>query len=67
MVPLCLFLGAFLSGVGLTILLLARLGKDSDFSDPVRDRVEGCLTFVFGGMPILLGLLLLVGAALAIP
>ncbi len=64
---LCFFLGAFLAGVGATILVLANASKRQCENDPCRDRVEGCLTFVFGALPTLMGCIFLIGAAVLRP
>lgn len=61
---LCVVAGALLIGGGLTILLLAKLGGHGPDDDPTSGQVEGCLTFLLGTMPALLGCVFLLVAAI---
>jgi hypothetical protein len=52
---LCALAGALLIGGGLTILVLAKLGARRPHDGLTDTRVEGCLTFLLGAIPALLG------------
>lgn len=61
---LCVFAGALLLGGGLTVLVLAKLGARRAHDDLTGSQVEGCLTFLLGTMPALLGCVFLLVAAM---
>ncbi len=58
-----LLVGAFLTGIGATIIVLANVGRNETDPNLARDRLEGCLTFVFGTLPALLGVAFMLVAA----